>query len=556
VAAKASTYLKLDGVADQKITAQGPPANNTTGTLLVTWFMRLLEWPCATSQLWEVGDASGLDGQDFGAFTYVDEPAKTTANGRLVTGDEYCLGIRYSVSSGPAIEAVIPMTGDGVPPRLGSMYQIQIAMKYNVGDLRTYIAVFVDGVSRYQANVLGTIAPTDANQSNVIQIGGDPVQAFGGFDHERAIWELHQFRWEVDRTLTITSSAIDAPDGVLDPFEGLTIAASADANKSFAHWIDEGSGTSLTSDSGVAFGMTASNPSWADATKVDPQISGRLATWDFLNVKGYPLRLSNNADVTIQPIFAPVGSRPDPTGGELRLRLKPTIWREMGELRTGTDEEWITTAGPGMLGDQTGQVALGTKSVLTNSPSVVNAKGDVHNHGGASSGGEGHWFRCWFYDSGGTGANTQCRVGWFNVSIEGGVGVRVPDSSTNYVTTTDQGGTVVSSVARSTGWHELAVFWENGGAGDETVRFYIDGVQVRQEVGASAIDPISRTPGARHQYNSDTSSEKFFLDWMVANVCTVPDNGRGACVVCPDVRWAIHEWRAEGSAGRDTRRRL
>ena len=518
MAAKTSTYLKFDGVANQYVNAQGPPATNATGTLVVTLFARLLEWPAVTSQIWEVGDTSGADGQDFGMFWYVDEPAKTSGQGRMITDDAACLGVRYSVSTGAVVEVAVPLTGDGVPPRLGAIYQIQLCMKYNVGDLKTYIAVFVDGVSRYQASLTGTIALSDLDQDNVIQLGGDPVQTFAGRDHERAIWELHQFMWEVDRALTITASAIDAPNGVLDPFEGLTIAGSADANKSWAHHFNEGSGTSLTADSGTGFSMTAVSPSWADSTKVDPVVSGNLATWDFLNVKGYPLRLSNNADVTIQPIHAPASSRPDPTGGELRLRLKPTTWREMGELRIGTNEEWYPT-NPVMLGDQTGQVILGIESILTNSSTNLGARGDIQSHGGATAQGDGYWYIGWFYDSGGTGANTRGLLTWFSPTVaEVQVGVRVGGSSTHYVTITDQGGEIVSSVARVTGWHEFAMFWEEGtGVNSDTVRFYIDGVQVRQEVGVGAVATASYVPGVQHRYNSDTAAEKFYLDYLRAN---------------------------------------
>jgi len=510
VAAKTPSYLRFDGATNSFANFASPNPVNKTGDLLVTTFVRLLEWPVSNALIWQA--YGGTLDQAVGMFWYADQFADTVGGGRGVTGDEYSLGLQFSVTTGPTIEDYVP-TATGVPLRLGAIHQLQLAMKYNSGDSKTYVAVFIDGTSAYQDNVNGQIADINADSSPGMRWGGNPLDNFEGLaDHERAVMDILQWRWEVDRGLSITSGEVDAPDGVLDPFEELNLNGGVDTGKSSAYFLGAGSGNA-SADEGVSNTSSGVSLSWADATKVDPQITATgKAEWTFDNVTGYSLRESDAPDVVPQPIFFPVGSRPNPTAGELRLRLHPCIFKEHGDVRS---RDWV--ASTGLTGDDTAHVAFGVEDAKTsNSGGVTSARGDAPNHGGAGAAGQGRWLRAVFYDSGDTTSTMQQRLAFFNgAALEFALGVNVSDASGNYVIRTDATGGVDTGVSRSTGFHELVIVaFRKAGLSDMDVRFYVDRVEVHEELGTTPGDVA--TPGMRHR--ADSAAEEGFWDWMSCNV--------------------------------------
>ena len=335
MAQKTPSYLQFDGGSTHRFANfQGPNAVNTTGDLLVTWFMRVMEWPVSNALVWQARDIT--TDQAIGCFLYSDHFADTTGGGRGVTGDEYCLGVQWPYSGGPTVEDYVG-TDTGVPLRLGAVHQIQMAMKYDSGTL--YAAVFIDGVSVYQSNASGTIHDINASASKIMRWGGDPADPFTGLtDHERAVMDIVQWRWEVDRGLSITSGEIDAPDGELDFNEELELNSGVDTGKSSAYFLGAGSGN-VVADEGATNTSSGTSLAWADASKADPQISAGSAAWTFDNIMGYDVRESDSPDVMPYCDITPVGSRANPTAGRLKLRLHPCIWKEHGDVRS---RDWST----------------------------------------------------------------------------------------------------------------------------------------------------------------------------------------------------------------------
>jgi hypothetical protein len=168
------------------------------------------------------------------------------------------------------------------------------------------------------------------------------------------------------------------------------------------------------------------------------------------------------------------------------------------------------------VGDDTAHVTIGVENVKTsNSGGVTSSRADVVNHGGVSAAGQMRWGRADFYDSGDTTSTMQQRLTFFNgATLEFALGVNVSDSSGNYVVRTDS-GTVDTGVARSQGLHELAIsVTRDVGLTTCTVRFYIDGDMVHEEVGTTPGDVNGF--GIRHR--ADSAAEEGFWDWMACNI--------------------------------------
>lgn len=535
MAQKDKTYLRFEGGSSSNYgQTQGGVITNATGTFVFTIFVRLLEWPVATAPICQQATDGGPGSETitWGLWYYADEFAKTSANGRLVTDDSACLGVQFSTTAGPSVSVAIPLTGSGVPGKLGNIYQIQFVQKYNSGDSKTYTAVFVDGVSRYQTNGTGQLE--EGPQGDVLRIGHPAILPFDhsgdGQVEEPTCMDIIQFMYENDRTVTITSGEIDAPDSAMDPWERLVVDGGATGQ---AFTLEEGTG----SPSGTQW----INPDWADETKVDPQIDEDAGTmaWTFENIFGYS---EDEEDAYPQPIFAPIGSRSDPTAGELRLRLLPKIWAEHGALRQGASfpevyQEWNNPDWG--LSSSSAQVAIGDESVLASISTAGNTYADLDDHGGATTSGFGKWTRVWYYDKGGTSSDLIHRIQYTGGTLLW-FGVLFSQSLTHY--SSSVGGSIaVSSIARSTGWHEFLVYTELGGIeANEKCRIYLDGTLMRS-VDASSASANSYIPGTR--IRNATSADEFHLDWWGFNYrrTGTPTDFQGlvaptATVVLPDAQ--------------------
>lgn len=533
MAQKNPTYLRFAGDAERYFRYQGGVGSSSATSLVVTTFVRLLRWPTMTTPIWFSTTGDDTEEGHYGLFLYVDEPAKGTSEGRMAAGEELCAGLWVGSNAGPIAETLVPLQTGSVPVKLGNILQIEYVGTYDSTDGNMKYALIVDGTIVWTGNLDGTAFGDELDQ--VMWVGHrDPGSV--GFDFgttisgtsewlvgdEFAEYDIIQVMVEFGRTVTVSGSprAITAiANGtVLDPFEELALDASASSG--WVSLLDEGSGTpSGTSHSG--------NLSWADASKVDPQISTNQGVWTFENCKGYGSQ-GDDLDVNPFPRFAPVGSRPDPTAGELRLRDLPCVWQEMGECRDDPNNWYEWEDWNHATRRQTGQKAVGLWSMgNAGSGSVNGGSADVENFGGVSGGNQGNWSKFWFYDPGsGGGSSFQLRAGMYAGGVEDIMGVRISVSSTNYVTRTDQGGEVASSVARSAGWHEFAIYHEEDFLGtNDTVRFYIDGTQVREETGAAGA--VYRTGFRSRKESGDPDC---YIDWWRANFHSggnTPDEFKG-----------------------------
>lgn len=494
MAQKDLTYLRFDGSSTSR---RGDTSGSWYGeagdtSFVFTIFARLLEWPagCAPIIQQHTG-GTGTDAQ-WGLFWYNNNFARSSRGPQGETGDDLCLGIQWQPSSGGVVEEIVSVEDTtGVPAKLGNIYQIQLAVREDGSTLR--VAVFIDGVSVHQTSISGGIPTADG--AEVVRLGYGSLDGFDGklTNEERAPMDVIQLMYERNRTLTLTGTDIDPPDSALDPWEELAVDGSATGQ---AFHLDEGTG----SPSGFQF----TNPNWADETKIDPQIDEDAGdiNWTFENIFGYS---EGKPDAYPQPVFAPVGDRTDPTAGELRLRLRPCIWSEHGQLDS---DQWTSTYGLASSAAQAavdGESALGSVATAGNSAS----NSQVSDHGGAAADGQGRWWRVWHYDKGGTSSNIINRI-----QITGGdanwVGVLFSQSLTNYYTRVGTLGTADTGVTRSVGWHEWVMYIQEGIIGNEQCRIWLDGTMVRSEnasnCGANNVQTDTRI-------RTTVAADQFHVDW-------------------------------------------
>lgn len=492
MAQKDYTYLRFGGgTTERRGNTQGAWYGGQSSSFVFTIFVRLLEWPATCAPIIQQGgDASNT--AQWGLFWYNNCFNASNRGPNNEQQDDLCLGIQWSVDSGPVIEELVSIEDTtGVPAKLGNIYQIQLVLFDDASRVR--VGVFVDGVSVHQNSQLGDIPTAAAGET--VRVGYPSEDGFDGTDEEPTCMDIIQFMYEEDRTITKTGSNIDPPDGALDPWEELAVDGSASG----------GTANNLNEASGSPSGFQFTNPSWADATKVDPQLDEDAGTidWTFENIFGYS---ESKPDAYPQPIFAPVGDRTDPTAGELRLRLKPCVWSEHGEL--GADQ-WTSTYA---LGTSTAQEAITDNSILAAATVAGNSAstGAAVDHGGASSDGQGRWFRCWHYDKGGTSSDIINRI-----QVTGGnanwMGVLFSQSTSEYATNVGTHGAALTGVSRTTGWHEWVMWIENGVIGNSKCKIWLDGTLVRDiddpaDAGDGNTQPNTRTRSA-------LAADQFHVDW-------------------------------------------
>lgn len=485
-----ASYLKFNGDLDiaRGQTLWTPVSGEAT--VVMTCFARFLTWPSVSAPVFAT---------EYGALA-----TGIFAHHAAATTSVAAISARYVINiAGTKLGFTLVANGAdgaGAPFRLGRVYKLALAVGTNAAGSLTDARLYVDGV-QVGAGTQG-FPMWDNGGSTVITIGG--LGASEGTTPTRAAhMEVYQAMLEVDRPLSEIFTQSDS-----DPFTDLVLDGDADPALSSLWLMNEGSGTTVVDDNGVAdLSIAVNPPQWAPAAEPSFPSPG-IARWAFESVEGLALRESDAPTVTPAPVYGPEG----PVGGDNtsgRIRLAPRGgWHwddchvEVGFWQPGTE-----------FAPSADHAFSGSKTLRSDGPATVTNYSFVSAWSGGFSTGK-WWGRFWWYDPGGTSATRLQRIGFgtSGAALRVVVGVQGPQSTTEYMTFVSGATTpaISSGVPISQGWHEFLIYAEADVAGTDTVRIYIDGALVRTETSAPLTQADFERVVVRQDGESATSDDAYW----------------------------------------------